>query len=77
LDVDAFGPLSDHVIFAPTRTVQVRKDFFIGIPQFGTGSVRVSDFTENFSEMPEPVGTVLIGSGLLALGIWRRRVSRG
>ena len=77
LDVDATGPLVDHVSFAPTSTVEVSKNFFIGTSLTGDGSARIFSFTENFSEVPEPVGAILIGSGLLVLGAWRRRGSRG
>lgn len=76
LNVDAgSGRLVDHVIFAPSSTVEFSKNFRIGTS--GAGTARVFSFTENFSEAPEPVGTILIGSGLLVLGAWRRRVTRG
>ena|ERR1039457_1797742 len=77
LGVSAGGQLVDEVHFANTSTIQVKKDFELVVPAGSTGSVRVSSFTENFSEIPEPVGAILIGSGLLALGAWRRRGSRG
>jgi hypothetical protein len=78
LEVDANGLLVSQKVFAPTASVSVLKDLLIAVPQgaAGSGSVQITSFAENFSEVPEPVGTVLIGSGLLALGIWRRRASR-
>jgi hypothetical protein len=44
------------------------------------GRVTISSITENFSELqsvPEPVETLLIGSGFLMLGLlWRERIAR-
>jgi hypothetical protein len=77
MDVDVNGPLVDHIVFARTSGIQVAKNFFIGVDKNATGSARIYSFTENFSEVPEPLGAILIGSGLLALGAWRRRGSRG
>jgi hypothetical protein len=77
LGVDASGPLTDEVSFAPTNIVLASKDMFVGVPAGSDGTAQVFSFAENFSEIPEPVGSVLIGSGLLALGVWRRRASRG
>ena len=77
LDVSAGGQLFDETTFAGTNTVVVQKNFSLAVPRNSTGSISVSSFTENFSEIPEPVGAILIGSGLLALGAWRRRGSRG
>src|ERR1035438_2957783 len=77
LNVASSGSPVAETFFAPTSTIQVKKDFFLGVPQNGTGTASISTFTENFSEIPEPVGAILIGSGLLALGAWRRRGSRG
>jgi hypothetical protein len=74
LEVDTGGPYLSGVVFAPTSGIQVRKDLFV-VGSLGTASIGV--FDEGFAVVPEPVGSVLIGSGLLALGIWRRRVSRG
>jgi hypothetical protein len=76
LQVNANGPLVSHTIYPAQTTVSVDKDVLVLVPQGGPGSASIGSFAENFSEMPEPVGSVLIGSGLLALGIWRRRVSR-
>jgi hypothetical protein len=78
LAVDSAGALVSHQYFTPTDTVTVLKDLILAAPPsaFGSGSAQITSFAENFSEIPEPVGAVLIGSGLLALGIWRRRVSR-
>ena len=77
MGVGTNGQLAAEVNFAPTSTIQISKNFALFVPQNGTGSIRVSSFTENFSEIPEPVGAILIGSGLLALGAWRRHGNRG
>ena len=77
LQVDSNGPFVSHKFFTPTNTVSVSKDLLVEVFNGATGTATISNFTENFSEIPEPVGLVLIGSGLLALGAWRRRVSHG
>jgi hypothetical protein len=81
LSVDSSGPFVDHTLFTPTNTVSVLKDIIVSVPpseeNLGSGTAQIFSFQENFSQVPEPVGSVLIGSGLLALGIWRRRATRG
>jgi hypothetical protein len=74
LQVDGTGPFVSHKFFAPVSTVHVLKDLLVSVPG-GTapGSASITSFEEDFSESPEPVGTILVGSGLLALGVWRRR----
>jgi hypothetical protein len=77
LEVDAGGPYSSGVVFAPTNLIHIEKD--LSVLAMGTGdSAFIGAFDEGFSSSgPEPVAAVLIGSGLLALGIFRRRVKRG
>ena len=77
MGVSTSGQLLAEVNFVDATTFQVRKNFGLAVPTGSTGSIQVSSFTENFSEVPEPVGAILIGSGLLALGAWRRRPTRG
>jgi len=75
--VDSEGPFSSHVGFAPVDTVHVLKDLLIFVPQGDArGSARINSFEEDFSEAPEPVGSALVGSGLLAFAFWRRRASQ-
>jgi hypothetical protein len=78
LQVDSGGPLVSHAYFPSTNTVSVAKDLFLFVPagEPGSGSIQVNSFEEDFSEAPEPMSMVLIGSGLLGLGFWRRRVVR-
>jgi hypothetical protein len=76
LQVDSGGPFVSHLYFPPTNSVSVLKDLVVAVPQGSTGTASISMFEEDFSEAPEPVSTVLIGSGLLGLGLWRRRAVR-
>jgi hypothetical protein len=74
LKVDTLnGPFRQTVGFAPQSTVRVTKDMFLAIPAGQTGSAQVTQFREGFSEIPEPLTTVLLGSGLVGLGFLRRR----
>jgi hypothetical protein len=70
------GPLVSHGFFPNTNKVSVLKDLLVTVQQGTTGTAQVFSFEENFSQVPEPVGSALVGSGLLALGFWRRRASR-
>ena len=80
LAVDTGGPSTSHVVFPVTSSVAVSKDLHIDVPQGnpGSGTAQINSFEEDFSQaaVPEPVGLALAGSGLLALGFWRRRTSR-
>jgi hypothetical protein len=80
LHVAAAGSWVSHDYFPITNTVSVAKDLFLYVPAGapGSGFAQINSFEEDFSEAPEPVSGVLIGSGLLGLGLWRRRAaSRG
>ena len=78
LQVDSGGPFVSHQYFPPTNSVSVLKDLVVAVPQGSIGTASIGSFEEDFSEAPEPVSAVLIGSGLLGLGLWRRRAaSRG
>ena len=81
LQVDGNGPFVSQKSFAPTTTVSVLKDLLVAVPILGTGNggfAQINSFEEDFNqtEAPEPVSTLLIGSGLLGLGLWRRRAVR-
>jgi hypothetical protein len=72
---------NDHVFFAPAGSVSVSKDIFVST---GTaGSAFISQVANNFSQpgvnnfsSPEPLSFVLLGSGLLGLGLLRKRIKR-
>ena len=76
LQVDGSGPFVSHKFFTPGSQVHVLKDLLVTVPG-GTspGSASITSFEEDFSQIPEPVGTILVGSGLLALGFLRRRAT--
>jgi hypothetical protein len=78
LQVDSGGPFASHAYFPSTNTVTVAKDLFLFVAagEPGSGFIQVNSFEEDFSETPEPVSVLLIGSGLLGLGLWRRRSIR-
>jgi hypothetical protein len=77
LQVDTSGALVSSQEFPPTNTVSVLKDLLLTAPPGveGSGFAQINAFEEDFTEAPEPVGSVLIGSGLLGLGLWRRRAA--
>jgi hypothetical protein len=79
LRVNGATPLESLISFDPTSQLLVSKDLRVGILASGTGGgpTQIGNFTETFPEVPEPVGTALIGSGLLLLGVMRRRARRG
>ena len=64
---------NDQVFFAPVQSISVSKDILV---DSGTsGSAMISQVTNNFSS-PEPLSFVLLGSGLLGLGLLRKRIKR-
>jgi hypothetical protein len=77
LQVDSGGPLVSRQVFALTNTVTVSKDLRVTVPMGNpnSGTAQINSFEEDFSEVPEPTASVLVGFGLFALGFWRRAVA--
>uniref|UniRef100_Q01QF6 PEP-CTERM protein-sorting domain-containing protein n=1 Tax=Solibacter usitatus (strain Ellin6076) TaxID=234267 RepID=Q01QF6_SOLUE len=74
LGVDSIGgPFTSITTFSPVSFVTVSKNLQVNVSAGTTGTASIASFREGFSEMPEPVSCVLFGSGLLGLGILRRR----
>ena len=63
---------NDHVFFSPAGSVSVSKDILVSTGN-GPGSAMISQVINSFSS-PEPLSFVLLGSGLLGLGLLRKRI---
>jgi hypothetical protein len=68
---------NDHVTFSPVASVSVSKD--VNVTSGLNGTAMVSQYINNFSQIPEPAHISLLTSGLLVgLGLLRKyRQSRG
>jgi hypothetical protein len=79
LEVDsANGPFTDTKNFPGVGFVRVQKDLIVTVPGSPSGpvsgSATITQFREGFSEgAPEPISTLLIGSGLVGFALLRRR----
>ena len=78
LDVDSnVGPFTDTVNFPGVSFLRISKDLLVTVPRSRsgpqTGSASITQFTEGFSEGPEPIGMVLFGSGMVGIGLLRLR----
>ena len=66
--------------FASTSPIYIYKDIETGsgLPGSGTGAGQLSELDQSFeiSSIPEPVSMVLLGSGLLGVGLLRRRARK-
>ena len=63
-----------HVFFAPTTSISVSKDILVDTGA-GAGTAAISQVINNFST-PEPLSLVLLGTGLLGIGLLRKRIKR-
>jgi hypothetical protein len=72
-----FSVSTQHESFSPwVSGTHVTTEVSLTSPAGSGDVVTVSAVQEHFSEeIPEPYQAVLIGSGLLLLGLWRRRVA--
>ncbi len=61
------------VFFAPVTSISVSKD--INVTSGTNGTASISQVINNFSS-PEPLSFVLLGSGLLGLGLLRKRLHK-
>ena len=72
-------PLSNAVFFAGAHTIQVRKDISVfSAPGSTDNMANISFVTNTFSQsdVPEPLSLALFGTGLVGLGLMRKRSKR-
>ena len=70
------SPTNDAIFFAGVHSIQVRKDISVSAAQGGNANISFVTNTFSQSDVPEPLSLALFGSGLVALGLMRKRVKR-
>lgn len=71
-------PVLNQAIYFPfaVQTVDVTKDIAltaIWLEVMGDASANISSIDQYYSQVPEPSSLILLGSGLIAMGIWFRK----
>jgi hypothetical protein len=64
---------SNRAFFAGTGTISISKE--INVTSGASGTASIANVTDTFSS-PEPLSFVLLGSGLLGIGLMRRRLNQ-
>ena len=70
------SPTNDAIFFAGVHSIQVRKDISVSAAQGGNANISFVTNTFSQSDVPEPLSLALFGSGLVALGLMRKRAKR-
>jgi hypothetical protein len=73
---NSVSPISDAIFFSGAHSVQVSKDISVFAGPNGGANISVVTNTYSQSNVPEPLSLALFGSGLVGLGLMRKRAKR-
>jgi hypothetical protein len=73
---NSMSPISDAIFFSGAHSVQVSKDISVFAGPNGGANISVVTNTYSQGDIPEPLSLALFGSGLVALGLMRKRAKR-